>query len=376
VKGARSVLYEEGLFEKAALLDQAEIGTVHSIAYDLIHRYWYLLGLSPDMNVMDEDSTNFYINQSLASLPTADDIKLFRRFQREFELTHAEGLSYSRPYDNFWKDWLNEIISKKVSYRVDSLEESKVFSLNRLQDIFKPSVDFDLSPDRFLPIIEQIKDVATTDSTGKGADRLKKSQEFLSLYHWDIKDFVSLGSLLKDIPAKYHISDIDNAKAEINNLWHSHQVFELISSVVTRLFQLAQDWTAQYEQYKKERRIIDFNDMEKYMLDLLVNEQTKDAVSKELRGRYKVLMVDEFQDSSPIQVDIFNRLSDLMEKTFWCGDSKQAIYGFRGTDTQLTEAVVGMIPEDDVEILNTSYRSQPDLVNFCNSIFTKVFLKH
>jgi len=370
---ARSVLYEEGLFEKAALLDQAEIGTVHSIAYDLIHRYWYLLGLSPEMNVMDEDSTNFYINQSLASLPTADDIKLFRRFQREFGLTHAEGLSYSRPYDNFWKDWLNEIISKKVSYRVDSLEESMAFSLNHLEDIFQPSVDFDLSPDRFLPIIEQIKDVATTDSTGKGAERLKKSQEFLSLYHWDIKDFVSLGGLLKDIPAKYHISDIDNAKAEINNLWHSHQVFELISSVVNRLFQLAQDWTAQYEQYKKERRIIDFNDMEKYMLDLLVNEQTKDAVSKELRGRYKVLMVDEFQDSSPIQVDIFNRLSELMEQTFWCGDSKQAIYGFRGTDTRLTEAVVGMIPEESVEILDTSYRSQPDLVTFSNRIFTKVF---
>jgi superfamily I DNA/RNA helicase len=46
---AKKVLYEKGLFEQASRLDQAMIGTIHSVANALINKYWFFLGLSPDM---------------------------------------------------------------------------------------------------------------------------------------------------------------------------------------------------------------------------------------------------------------------------------------------------------------------------------------
>ena len=126
---AYAVLYEKGRYDKAAMLDQAVIGTVHSVGETFIKRYWYLLGLSPGMNVMDEDSTKFYINQSLATLPTADDIKLFRKFRKAFSLTHEENGFHGRPYEMFWRDWLSSIIEKAVAYRVEDMKHSKEYSI-------------------------------------------------------------------------------------------------------------------------------------------------------------------------------------------------------------------------------------------------------
>lgn len=369
---AKAVLYEEGMTAAAALIDQAQIGTVHSVSDGFVRKYWYLLGLSPNLNVMDEDTTKFYVDESLAMLPTSDDLDAFSRFQRAFNLTHAEGDRQNQPYYDFWKDWLKEIIEKKESYRVDNLKDSCEYSISRLKDMLKPTKkDFDLSPDRFLPYLKEIEEVASTRATGADEERLKKAKRLISKHHWDISDFEELRKL--KIPNNYKIAMRDNIVAELSELQRSPQVFAIIEDVVRRVFRLADEWTSQYEQYKKDHRIIDFNDMEKYMLRLLSSPATKDEIAKEIGGRYKVLMVDEFQDSSPIQVDIFNRLSEMVEQSYWCGDSKQAIYGFRGTDTQLTEAVVGMLPEQDVETLDTSYRSEPAIVELCNDMFVKIF---
>jgi len=93
---------------------------------------------------------------------------------------------------------------------------------------------------------------------------------------------------------------------------------------------------------------------------------------------YRYLFVDEYQDCSPIQVKIFDRMSELMERSYWVGDYKQAIYGFRGSDITLTKAVVDRIAigQNGCEMakpLDTSYRSLPDIVNVCNETFKMTF---
>lgn len=368
---ARAALYEVGLHEKAALLDQALIGTVHSVGEAFILRYWYLLGLSPDMRIMDEESTNIYISQSLSQLPTADDISLFREFQRTFELTLSEGRR-SFPDTMFWKEWLNAIITKGESYRVEDFTNSCNYSLQKIREYFKPDgTDFDLSRDRFIPLLQFVVDTDSSDERNAAQTRCKKARDFLADKMWGISDYAAVGKFLGGLP-KGHMKKcpaIPNAAAELAGIWQSNQVYSLLEKLVKRLFELASQWRKEYKAYKQEMRIIDFNDMEVYMLELLKNP----AIGEEISGRYKCLMVDEFQDSSPIQVDIFNRLSELVSESYWCGDSKQAIYGFRGADTDLTEAVANMIPAANFHTLDTSYRSEPDIVNFCNSVFTRSF---
>ena len=67
---AKAALHEAGLHNEAIRLDQAMIGTVHSVADAFIHQYWYRLGISPELNVMTDEDKDFFINQSLASLPS------------------------------------------------------------------------------------------------------------------------------------------------------------------------------------------------------------------------------------------------------------------------------------------------------------------
>ena len=53
--------------------------------------------------------------------------------------------------------------------------------------------------------------------------------------------------------------------------------------------------------------------------------------------------MDEFQDTSPLQLQLFTKFAELVEKVVWVGDSKQAIYEFRGTDPELMKAVAAHV---------------------------------
>ena len=124
---------------------------------------------------------------------------------------------------------------------------------------------------------------------------------------------------------------------------------------------------------KRDKNLLDYNDMEKYMRLLMMNKD----IASEISQSYRYLFVDEFQDSSPIQVKIFDALSDLMEHSYWVGDYKQAIYGFRGSDIALTKAVVDRVSKKengcDTDTLDTSWRSLPDIVELNNDVFRKTF---
>lgn len=98
------------------------------------------------------------------------------------------------------------------------------------------------------------------------------------------------------------------------------------------------------------------------------------SVKVVLAGELDLLMVDEFQDTSPIQLELFLKLSRLARYSVWVGDPKQSIYGFRGAEPRLMEAIIrnsgGIKPEN---IQEHSWRSREDIVFAANAIFTKAF---
>ena len=120
----RSTLYSKGLYEAAMNIDNAAIGTIHSIAYQFVSRYWYLLGISANVSIMDTEGSKFCISQSLASLPTEADLWLFDTMCRSFNLT----VPLTSQLDfGFWKRELKSIIDKTVELCIDEkqLEEAK-----------------------------------------------------------------------------------------------------------------------------------------------------------------------------------------------------------------------------------------------------------
>lgn len=112
-----------------------------------------------------------------------------------------------------------------------------------------------------------------------------------------------------------------------------------------------------YESYKEEHDLIDFDDML-----LIVRDQG-------LVPDVKVLISDEFQDKSPLQVDIFENWSQEIDRTFIAGDMFQAVYGFAGTRPKYMEEAREEADEDIV--LDTSYRFGPELWDFATRILER-----
>ncbi|MGV8677625.1 UvrD-helicase domain-containing protein, partial [Pseudomonas aeruginosa] len=97
-----------------------------------------------------------------------------------------------------------------------------------------------------------------------------------------------------------------------------------------------------YEQAKKALGAVDFSDQEVLLLRAL---KTKSTVREVLAAELDLIMVDEFQDTSPLQLALFVELAKLAKRSVWVGDPKQAIYGFRGTDASLITGVLGAIKD-------------------------------
>ena len=145
----------------------------------------------------------------------------------------------------------------------------------------------------------------------------------------------------------------------------------MMQECIERIFRIAKTWREEFRQYKEEKALIEFSDMETKFLELLEDEE----VCKEIGSSIKYLFVDEFQDSNPKQVKIFDKLSDLVQESFWVGDPKQSIYKFRGSDIELVHAVINR-PDGSVtksEPLKESWRSEKHLVETANSVFEPLF---
>lgn len=146
---------------------------------------------------------------------------------------------------------------------------------------------------------------------------------------------------------------------------------------IRRIFRIAKDWSALFNQFKEEHGLIEFNDMESKFIQLLEVPEVRAEISQSV----KYVFVDEFQDSNPKQIKIFDLLSDLVERSYWVGDPKQAIYGFRGCDTVLVQALTNKIIRDtsegangmNYETLKESRRSVKPLVDTTSAVFKKVF---
>lgn len=379
---SRERLYNDNHADVAAELDSATIGTVHSVALNFIQKYWYLIGVSPDMKVMSEDDLQVYISESLGEYVGKEDLEFFRSYGSFFDLKDSQ----SHVDLDFWKSQLLAIIDKENNYDVD-IEQSKKNSCKVVEQIFNSNMALNLSllDDYTKVLARQIKDYAKTNK-----DKYQPILDVLTSSKVSYASLVKLYKLLtKDSPAKI----INGFKTEMTEksfdfLVTNLKAFQMSSvgddspggmmkKMINILFDIAQRWKDDFNDFKAQRHIIDYNDMERLFLELLDKPQVK----AEIKGAYKLMMVDEFQDSSPIQLKLFNKLSDMMEQSYWVGDPKQSIYGFRGADVELVNEITKQfIDEDRDSALNLTYDNLPNswrtrapLVNLTTECFTRTF---
>jgi exodeoxyribonuclease V beta subunit len=83
---------------------------------------------------------------------------------------------------------------------------------------------------------------------------------------------------------------------------------------------------------KRRMRVMDYDDLLVYLRDALCDPRTGEDACERVRARYKIVLVDEFQDTDPVQWEILERTFHGRRTLVLIGDPKQAIYAFRGAD--------------------------------------------
>jgi ATP-dependent helicase/nuclease subunit A len=133
-----------------------------------------------------------------------------------------------------------------------------------------------------------------------------------------------------------------------------------------------------YEELKTNQRAIDFADLEWRAFSLLTQSEHAETMQYRLDQRYRHILLDEFQDTNPIQWQCLTAWltasvgADNRPTVFMVGDPKQAIYRFRRTDARLFQIAKKYFAEHfDASIfaLNRTRRNAPAVVDFVNHIF-------
>jgi len=162
-----------------------------------------------------------------------------------------------------------------------------------------------------------------------------------------------------------------------------HPALEAMCELPRRLRQLAGPdeaarrhaaaWICQrFEQEKRQRAEMGFDDM-LTRLDAALQSDNGERLAQVIRTQFPVAMIDEFQDTDPLQYRIFDRIYAIEDNRADCGlfligDPKQAIYAFRGADIhtylRARRAMTGRL--DD---LDTNFRSSQPMVDAVNRLF-------
>ncbi|AZG14104.1 UvrD-helicase domain-containing protein [Cupriavidus pauculus] len=144
------------------------------------------------------------------------------------------------------------------------------------------------------------------------------------------------------------------------------------------LYRLGDALLDRYQRHKGEQRAMDFADLEWLAARLMADEETATYLQVRLDARYRHLLLDEFQDTNPLQWRIlqgwlagYQGLGDK-PTVFLVGDPKQSIYRFRRADARLFDAAREMLQADfraTVLRTNRTRRNRPEVLHWVNAVF-------
>lgn len=164
---------------------------------------------------------------------------------------------------------------------------------------------------------------------------------------------------------------------------NAEQIFKDIQSsskAIAGLISLVKDFSASYGNAKRQRRILDFSDLEHGTLDLLLGRRRQGPLplAGELGDRFREVLVDEYQDTNEVQDAIFSAITEKNQNCFMVGDVKQSIYQFRLADPKIfLDKYNRYVPASEAHVgqgrkimLGKNFRSSKSIINAVNDVFS------
>lgn len=373
---------DEWLLNQIAMLETANISTIHSFCSSLLQKYYYLLDIPLAMShtlissSQQLDASNNAFDKAIKELDEKDYIDLQLYLQ-------ALGVK-----DDALKDFI-----LSVSDIADTKPDSEKWIRELAEE--NPNVEkwhkhyFDTTTTAMIEILDYLIEL-TEDSNAKQATKNKQLQNLqirkdglekcmaAKTYAEYVAAFKEYLANMKTLPKKYNGVDVPEAKdfeayeKAIKKVLYDDEVIEedekrLLTikkaiSILTLAFRRA------YQQEKRNLEVIDYNDMEHFALQLLKNDWVKNEISNQFRQ----IMVDEFQDTNYLQEEIITSIGKD-DNVFRVGDPKQSIYMFRQAKPKIMKDYLeGKDPNVEVMYMGENYRSKESLVDFNNKFYNEL----
>lgn len=369
----RKKLVEEHAYEEALRLPLAYVGTVHATALRLLQEFAVDAGLSPSVDVVAGNETKL-LRQAFER--TLDD-ELRGRLDDLAARLELRIHGHTKQTD--WVTPVADIMDLARSNRIlpDALPAMASRSVKGLLALLpRPSSDGDALDlalgreiDAALRALERIND--GRKNTEAAIALLESARTRLADGELRWSDWQKLATVA---PSKACAPAVEQLRAVAARYEEHPRLHEELSAMTHAIFDAARAGLVAYQEWKMERRVVDYVDMLDGALDLL--EQPR--VRAELSRRLGFVVVDEFQDTSPIQLALFVRLHDLAKRSVWVGDRKQCIFEYAGADPVLMDAVADWVSREGGarDKLGENHRSRPELVYACSELFAAALARH
>ncbi|WP_114965330.1 UvrD-helicase domain-containing protein [Alkalilacustris brevis] len=378
----RATLLAEGLVEEALAVERAYVSTIHGLGLRILTEHAFAAGRSPQPRHISEAERELLIREELAHCEAFDAIK--RDLPRHGY--KAQGWNGTTIEDDFRNAVFGAIdllrglgdggtdpalaidaeAALRAAYGKVSKDPGKLDT--RLQTAAAQLLEE--FPEGGTPYNGTTK-AARDDFRAQLAALRAASAGRAQSRDWAVWETLrSLRTKARgaDIPERFVTLSEDVMAAAEGALVHPGPLEDACTNL-RALILGAQAIMAGYAERKRSAGVIDFADM---IVDAERLLREHPEVLRAIIEDADCVIVDEFQDTNPVQFALLWRIAQAAPRTLLVGDTKQSIMGFQGADPRLTEALVAQFP-DNVMPLARNWRSDPRVMGLVNALGARLF---
>lgn len=366
----RSTLRASGLFEPALKVDSAWISTIHGMCSRILRAHALELGLDPGFAVIGDKDRQEMLDAAVNEV-IGEDSEIVSRseFDALFEAFPARSSGFG---------------GSSISSMVEELI-AKAAGMVRGFDGFETGPD-PASPtelakrlliayEEVLASYEGAKQTASLEKNRAFAlDAAQALQEFLESGDETLDGFIAVLDACEFLGKRGCPAEETEYYQNVHAGVAQEAFLAKARPLLDDLLALARRAQGVYEASKRSRGVLDNDDLLKLALDALSRER----IAREYRDRFRLVMVDEFQDTSQLQIEIVRHLAgEGLRYLCTVGDAQQSIYRFRGADVNVYKAFRAGLETDEVRAgggsptllkLSRNFRSHADVLAFVRAV--------
>jgi len=370
-------LSQQNRIEDALLLEQSYITTIHSFGLRVLKEFAFDCGISPNQRLLNKDEEISLMRRALAITDKGDEV-----------LDNLSGFGYNYSFvsgkgaEELFRDAVLKLIATMRSIGRISPDVALLPHAEKLvTELYGDTGDGDLLEEQLHSAVVDLLDHFPRDLTEeygssdtaikalrKDYRALKRAQDKTHLsYDWklwqQLRKLRTIG-----VPPAY-VSAAEEVMAAADALPSHPGPLKDALVHVRALLQSSQDALTIHSEKKRQSGLLDYTDMLAMSHQLFSTNSTVKNLFKE---RIDCLIIDEFQDTNPLQFSLLWQFYTMGVPVLIVGDLKQAIMGFQNADSRLLEALQNQHPQECTP-LTGNWRSTPELMEWINAMGSGLF---